>query len=267
MSIVTTIETLAAICRHELRLEEVYDITRLIREVKIVQETSNDSYAKLTKKQKINAREILSGYMLAWEYVEDLDGSGIGQRFWKGEISRPNTLSWPKNKKEWCAITEFQLRLLIYVRILAGVEKMFLELQDYSEIDRQEKNSRSKPVTYREEVSQTSMSGNPPSNKKGLDFRMLDMPHHHKLDRLGSCLPSNREDRMTSNPKLIPPVYLTTLLLSPEKESSANDPPARGRTQKKLPAMCPATEISIRDEKHPSPISLPQSQHSKGRER
>lgn len=75
-------QKLVAICRHDLRLEEDYDIARLSREVKIVQEDSSDTYARLTRKHRIKAREILSGYMLAWEYVEDLDGSGYGQRFW-----------------------------------------------------------------------------------------------------------------------------------------------------------------------------------------
>ena len=59
-------ERLVYFCRHDLRLEEVYDITRLIREVKIVQEHSSDTYAKLSKEHRANARMILSGYMLAW---------------------------------------------------------------------------------------------------------------------------------------------------------------------------------------------------------
>lgn len=107
-----TNERLVAICRHELGLEEVYDITRLVREVKIVQEDSSDTYAKLTKKHRINAREILSGYMLAWEYVEGLDGSGPGQRLWKGTMSGSNALIWPKDKKKWCAMTKLQLSML-----------------------------------------------------------------------------------------------------------------------------------------------------------
>lgn len=58
-------EKLVAICRHELRLEEDNDIARLIKEVKIIQEDSSDIYARLTKKRRVNAREIMSGYMLA----------------------------------------------------------------------------------------------------------------------------------------------------------------------------------------------------------
>ena len=100
-----TTERLVEICMHELRLEEVYDIKRLITKVKIVLEDSNDTYRKLTKKHRINARETLSGYMLAWDYVEDLDGSGLGQRLWNGKVSRPNTLIWPEERKKWGAMT------------------------------------------------------------------------------------------------------------------------------------------------------------------
>ena len=91
---------LVVICKHELRLEEDCDIIRLIREVKIVQEDSSDTYARLIKKHRIKARETMSGYMLAWYYVEDLDGSGPGQRFWKGKASGPDSLNWPEDEKE-----------------------------------------------------------------------------------------------------------------------------------------------------------------------
>ena len=144
---------LVEICRHELRLDEDCDIARLITEVKIVQNDSSDHYARLTKKRRVTAREIMSGYMLAWEYVEDMDG----QRFWKKKF-RPDTLIWPDDKKKWCAITSFKLNLLIYARILAGVEKMFNELQDYSTIDRQKRKSSSTLKIYKEAVSHTSIS-------------------------------------------------------------------------------------------------------------
>lgn len=90
-------EKLVAICRHELRLEEDHDVARLIKEVKMLQDDSSDTYARLTKEHRIKAREILSGYMLAWEYVEDLDGS----RLWNGKMCRPDALFWPKDKKEY----------------------------------------------------------------------------------------------------------------------------------------------------------------------
>lgn len=89
-------EKLVAICRHELRLEEEHDIARLIQEVKRLQDDSSDTYARLTKKHRIKAREILSGYMLAWEYVEDLDGL----RLWSGKTCRPDALFWPEDKKK-----------------------------------------------------------------------------------------------------------------------------------------------------------------------
>ena len=87
-----TIERLVEICMHELRPEEGYDVNRQITEIKIVQEDSSDTYSRLTKKQRTNAWETLSGYMSAWEYVEDLDGLGLGQRLWNGKVSRPNAL-------------------------------------------------------------------------------------------------------------------------------------------------------------------------------
>lgn len=146
-------EKLVAICRHDLLLVEDHDIARLIKEVKIVQEDSSDTYTRLTREHRKNAREILSGYMLAWEYVED---AGYGQRFWRGKTSRHNALIWPEDKKKWCAMMSFQLHMLICTRILAGVEKMFNELQDYSIIDRQKTKSRSK--VYKEAVSHTLMS-------------------------------------------------------------------------------------------------------------
>lgn len=47
-----------------------------------------DVYAKLPKRRRINAREILAGYMLAWEYVETFDGLGYGQRFGEEDVLR-----------------------------------------------------------------------------------------------------------------------------------------------------------------------------------
>ena len=60
---------LAAICRHELLLVDDKVVARLIREVRKLQDDSNDIYAMLLKDQRINAREIMSGIMLAWTYV------------------------------------------------------------------------------------------------------------------------------------------------------------------------------------------------------
>lgn len=126
---------LVAICRHELRLEKEHDIARLIQEVKRLQADSSDTYARLTKKHRINAREILSGYMLAWEYVEDLDGL----RLWSGKTCRPDALFWPEDKKKYCTTRSFQVNMLTYARILAGVEQLFNEFQDYGIIDRQKR--------------------------------------------------------------------------------------------------------------------------------
>lgn len=47
--------------------------------------------------------------------------------------------------------------MLIYARILAGVEKMFNELQDYSKIDQQKSKSQPNPKLCKEAVSHTSM--------------------------------------------------------------------------------------------------------------
>lgn len=107
-------ERLVAICRHELRLVEDCDIARLIREVKMIQDDSSDTYTRLTKEHRIKAREILSGYMLTWEYVEGLDGPGYGQRFWKEKVSSPDALMWPKDKKKWCTMTSFYLNMLTF---------------------------------------------------------------------------------------------------------------------------------------------------------
>ena len=96
---------LLAICRHELRLEEDHDIARLIHEVKRLQDDSSDTYARLTKEHRVKAREILSGYMLAWEYVEDLDGA----RLWNGELCRPDALRLPEDKKKYCMMASFQV--------------------------------------------------------------------------------------------------------------------------------------------------------------
>ena len=65
-SLTMTDTTLVSICRHDLRLEDLYDIARLIGDVKIIQEDSSDIYAKLTGKDRVNAREILSADMLSW---------------------------------------------------------------------------------------------------------------------------------------------------------------------------------------------------------
>lgn len=151
-------EKLVSICRHELRLGEDSEVARLIREVKIVQCYSNDIFARLTKKHRIKAWEIMSGYMLAWKYVEDLDGLGSGQRFWKGKTSRPDALIWPEDKKKWSMMTCIQLTILIYARILAGVEKLFIELQDYSMIARQKNKSRPTPKIGKEAVGHATMS-------------------------------------------------------------------------------------------------------------
>lgn len=104
-------ERLVGICRHDLLLNEDHVIARLIREVMIVQADASDTYALLTKEHRKNAREILSGYMLAWEYVEDEED--YGKRFWKGKTSRPNALSWPKDKKKWRAMMSFHLNTLM----------------------------------------------------------------------------------------------------------------------------------------------------------
>lgn len=170
------LKKLVAICRHELRLDEDCDIARLITEVKVAQGDASDHYATLTKERRVPARETMSGYMLAWEYVEDMDG----QRFWKKKF-RPDTLIWPEDKQKWCAITSFKLNLLIYARILAGVEKMFNELQDYSTIDRQKRKSRPTPKIYKEAVSHTSISNVSRSDTQCLESRTLVMIHLHQL--------------------------------------------------------------------------------------
>ena len=90
--------------------------------------------------------------------MEDLDGSGPGQRFWKGEKSRPNALVWPIDKKRYCAMTSFSLAMLTHARILAGVERMFNELQDYSVSDRKRGKSRPTPKIYQETVCQRRTS-------------------------------------------------------------------------------------------------------------
>lgn len=70
-------EKLVAICYNWWKTPT---LLRLIREV-VGQDESSDHYAKLNKTKRITARELLFGYMLAWKYVEDLDGSGQGQCF------------------------------------------------------------------------------------------------------------------------------------------------------------------------------------------
>lgn len=50
-------------------------------------------------------------------------------------------------------MTSFQLNILIYARILAGVEKMFNDLQDYAIIDRQKRKSRPPPEIDKKAVS------------------------------------------------------------------------------------------------------------------
>lgn len=50
-------------------------------------------------------------------------------------------------------MTSFQLNILIYARILAGVEKMFNDLQDYAIIDRQKRKSRPIPEIDKKAVS------------------------------------------------------------------------------------------------------------------
>ena len=49
--------------------------------------------------------------MLAWEYVEDLDGFGIGQSLWNGKVSRPKFLIWPEDKKKWRTMTRVLAQL------------------------------------------------------------------------------------------------------------------------------------------------------------
>lgn len=146
-------EKLVAICRHELRLEEDHDIARLIQEIKRLQDDSSDTYARLTKKHRVNAREILSGYMLAWEYVEDLDGS----RLWSRELC-PDALLWPKDKKKYCMMASFQGNKLTHARILAGVEKLFNEFQNYWIIDRQKRKSWPTPKNHKEAVGHMSVT-------------------------------------------------------------------------------------------------------------
>ena len=130
-------EKLVAYCRHKLKLVTHCDIAQLIKELRIVQADANDTYTKLTNDKRLNAREILSAYMLAWDYVEGLDGPGYGQRFWKRELAGPDALIWPKDQEKWYSQTIFQLNVLIYARIIRGVEQILIDLQDYSTIDRQ----------------------------------------------------------------------------------------------------------------------------------
>lgn len=132
-------EKLVVYCRHELKLVTHCDIAQLIKELSMVQADANDTYTKLTNDKRVNAREILSAYMLAWDYTEGLDGPGYGQRFWKRELAGPDALIWPKDREKWGSITSFQLNVLIYARILLGVEQILIDLQDYSTIDRQKR--------------------------------------------------------------------------------------------------------------------------------
>ena len=145
-------EKLVAYCRHELKLVEHCDIAQLIKELSMVQTDASDTYAKLTNDERVNAREILSAYMLGWDYVEGLDAPRYGQRFWKRELPGPDALIWPKDKEKWCSITSFQLNVLIYARILRGVEKILIDLQDYSTIDQQKRKKRPTLKINQEEV-------------------------------------------------------------------------------------------------------------------
>lgn len=95
-------------------------------------------------------------------------------------MSRPDALIWPEDKETWCAMTSFQLNMLIYARILAGVEKMFNELQDYSIIDRQKRKSRPVPKIYEEAVSHTSMSKFSTSDPCYLETRTREITHLHQ---------------------------------------------------------------------------------------
>ena len=118
----------------------------------MVQADASDTYTKLTNDKKVNAREILSAYMLAWDYIEGLDGPGYGQRFWKRELAGPDALIWPKDWEKWCSITSFQLDVLMHARILRGVEQILIDLQDYSTIDRQKRKKMLKHRIDQEKV-------------------------------------------------------------------------------------------------------------------
>lgn len=242
------VEKLVSICRHELRLGEDNDIARLIREVKIIQGHSSGIYTRLSKKHRTNAWEILSGYMLTWKYVEDLDGLGSGQRFWKGETSRLDALIWPKDKKKWSTMTCIQLNILIYTRILVGVAKIFNELQDYSMIDRQKRQSRPTPRNYQEAVSHTMMSSVFTSDTYCPDSRTQNITHLHQSHNQQSHRPQTGAEERISNPRLMSPLwclYLTMWFLLPKTESSANKPSVRRRRQRKQPARVPTTRIPI----------------------
>ena len=145
-------EKLVAYCRHELKLVAYCDIAQLIKELRMVQADASDTYTTLTNDKRVNAREILSAYMLAWDYIEGLDGPGYGQRFWKRELAGPNALIWPKDQEKWRSMTSFQLNVLIYARILRGVEQILIDLQDYSTIDRQKREKMPTLKIDQEEV-------------------------------------------------------------------------------------------------------------------
>ena len=149
-------EKLVAYCSHELKLVTHCDIAQLIKELRMVQADASDTYTKLTNDKRVNAREILSAYMLAWDYIEGVDGPGFGQRFWKRGLASPDVLIWPKDQKRWRSITSFQLNVLIYDRILRGVEQLFIDLQDYSTIDRQKRKKSPTLRTDQEEVGHVS---------------------------------------------------------------------------------------------------------------
>ena len=145
-------EKLVAYCRHELKLVTNCEVAQLIKELRMVQADASDTYTKLTDDKRVNAREILSAYMLAWDYVEGLDGPGYGQRFWKRELAGPDALIWPKDQEKWRSMTNFQLNVLMDTRILRSVEQILIDLQDYSTIDRQKRKKKPTLRIDQEEV-------------------------------------------------------------------------------------------------------------------
>ena len=109
--------------------------------------------------------------------------------------------------------------------ILAGVEKMLLELRDCSMNGRQKRRLRSKPRRCKEVVSQVPMDS--VSTSTTLVFAtssILDLSHRR--------LPPNEVYWMTSNPRLIPSVYLRTRLPLFDTEISAIKPPGTTRSQR-----------------------------------
>ncbi|KAM0804943.1 hypothetical protein BDR22DRAFT_474766 [Usnea florida] len=185
-------EKLVAYCSHELKLVTQCDIAQLIKELRMVQADANDTYTKLTNDKRVNAREIMSAYMLAWDYIEGVDGPGYGQRFWKRELASPDVLIWPKDQK----------------RILRGVEQILIDLQDYSTIDRQKRKKKPTLSTDQEEPKDGSplppdSATRPPTDRSKLAYEQLvtnlaTVPYHLApvaLDTpLGERAPSQKDE-------------------------------------------------------------------------